>query len=256
MSLERYSRQVLLPVIGEEGQRRIGASFAVVLGCGALGTVASQYLVRAGVGRLRVVDRDVVEESNLQRQSLFDEADARARRPKAEAARDKLRAINSTIEIEGLLADVGRSNVEALIRGATVVVDATDNFPSRFLLNDACVKHAIPWIYGGAVGTHGMSMTVLPGRTPCLRCICDDLPPPELRHTAATAGILGGAPGVVGSFASAEALKVCAGRLAAVSAGLLAFDLWTGDFRRLGLDDATGRDCRCCKRRIFDFLDA
>lgn len=256
MSDDRYSRQVRVSSIGEDGQQKISASRVVVLGCGALGTAAVNVLARAGVGELLIVDRDFVERSNLQRQVLFDEADAHEGLPKAVAAERRLRAINSTIRIEGRVSDANPGNVEALIRGAVVVVDATDNFETRFLLNDACIKLNIPWVYGGAVGVEGMTMTILPGRTPCLRCVFDSAPPPGLHPTCETAGILGSVTNVIGSWEANEALKICAGHCDDVKAQLLSFNLWTGEARAFSLDRARSADCPCCGKRQFEYLDA
>jgi len=254
---DRYSRQVRVPQIGEDGQAKIASACAVVLGCGALGTVAANLLVRAGVGRLLIIDRDFVEASNLQRQVLFDEADAREGLPKAVAAERHLRAINSTIHVEGRIADAHPGNIETLIRDATVIVDATDNFETRFLLNDACVKNNLPWIYGGAVGVEGMTMTILPGRTACLRCVFESAPPPGLHPTCETAGILGGVTGVIGSWQANEAIKVCAGREDEVEPQLLSFNLWSGEVRALRMERAReGAACPCCGQRRFEYLDA
>lgn len=256
MNLERYNRQVLLPGIGEAGQRRIGAARVVVVGCGALGSVSAGVLARAGVGFLRLLDRDFIEESNLQRQVLFEEEDLRAGLPKAEAAALRLQRINSTVEIEAVVADVNPANVEELIRDADVVLDGADNFETRFVLNDACIKHNVPWVYGGAVGSTGMTMTVLPGETPCLRCLFESAPPPGLTPTCDTAGVLASAPGVVANIQAAEALKICAGRRDAVQRRLLSFDLWTSEMRRFKIEkarDASG--CPCCGQRRFEYLD-
>ena len=257
MSLERYNRQILLAFIGEEGQRRICQSTVVVAGCGALGSTAANVLARAGVGCLRIVDRDFVEEVNLQRQTLFDEQDVRECLPKAVAAERRLSRINSTIRIEGRIADINPSNVEQLIAGATVVVDATDNFETRFLLNDACVKHSIPWVYGGAVGATGMSLTIVPGRTPCLRCVFEGAPPPGSAPTCEIMGILAGAAGIIGNWQATEALKLCAGRLDGVSRRLFSLDLWTGEARNFNVERAReSAACPCCKQRRFEFLEA
>jgi adenylyltransferase/sulfurtransferase len=256
MSDERYSRQVRVPFIGEEGQRSIAASRVVVLGCGALGTVAANILARAGVGELLIIDRDFVERSNLQRQVLFDEADAHEGLPKAVAAERRLHAINSTIRIEGRVADAHPGNIEELVRDATAVIDATDNFETRFLLNDASIKQRIPWVYGGAVGVEGMTMTILPGRTPCLRCVFDSAPPPGLHPTCETAGILAGATNIIGSWQANEALKICAGRSADVKAQLLSINIWTGEARTFALDRAFSADCPCCGKHQFEYLDA
>ena len=175
----RYSRQALFDKIGTTGQKKIQEGSAVVIGCGALGTVIANNLARSGVGRIRIVDRDFVELDNLQRQILFDENDAKSRIPKAFAAVEKLKKINSSIELESVVSDVNPKNVEMLINGFQVVLDATDNIETRFLLNDACIKLGIPWIYGGAVGAHGMTMPILPNQSPCLRCFIKDMPPPR-----------------------------------------------------------------------------
>ncbi|MCY3018629.1 MAG: ThiF family adenylyltransferase [Planctomycetota bacterium] len=256
MSLERYNRQVLFSAIGEAGQQRICRATAVVAGCGALGTASANALARAGVGHLRIVDRDFVEESNLQRQVLFDEHDCRENLPKAIAAERNLRAINSAIAITGIVTDINPANAEELVKGADVVVDGTDNFETRFLLNDACVKHGIPWVYGGAVGSTGLMMTIIPGQTPCLRCLFETAPPPGMTPTCETAGILGALPGVVGNWQAAEALKICAGRRDAISAKLLSVDLWSGEVQQLNLARAReNAACPCCKRRNFEFLE-
>ncbi|GMV80153.1 MAG: hypothetical protein AMXMBFR7_13370 [Planctomycetota bacterium] len=256
MSLERYNRQVLLPFIGEEGQQRILDSTAVVIGCGALGTVIANVLARAGVGHLKIIDRDFVEESNLQRQVLFDEADCRENLPKAVAAERKAKQINSSIKIEGIVSDVNPTNIEEFIKGATVVVDGADNFETRFVLNDACVKHGIPWIYGAAVGSVGLSMTVIPGKTPCLRCIFETAPPPGMTPTCDTAGVLGSVTGLIGNYEAAEAIKICAGRMDNLNTKLFQIDLWTGEQHAFKIARAREvADCPCCKRRHFEFLE-
>lgn len=257
--LGRYHRQMLLPGVGEEGQRRLLESRALIVGCGALGTVIADLLTRAGVGTLTIVDRDVVEATNLQRQTLFDEKDAAEGVPKAEAAARKLRAINSGVRIEAVVADFGPRTAEKIARGGRgempgVIVDGTDNFQTRYLLNDLAVARGVPYIYGGAVGTAGMSMTIVPGRTPCLRCIFPDLPAPGSTPTCDTAGVLGPATAMVGAYEAAEAIKVLLGRMEALSRGLVQFDLWGGGPRRIDLGEARP-DCPCCGQRTFPFLD-
>lgn len=255
MPHERYNRQVLFGAIGAEGQDRICAAKAVVAGCGALGSVIANALARAGVGRLVIVDRDLVEESNLHRQVLFDEQDCREQMPKAAAAERKLKQINSTVAITGVVADINPASVEDLIQAADVVVDGTDNFETRFVINDACVKHNIPWIYGGAVGSMGMTMTIIPGQTPCLRCVFEAPPSPGTAPTCDTVGILGPLPGVIGNWEAAEALKICAGQRDAVNAGLVSIDLWASDVRRVSIAKAReSGSCRCCQQRNFEFL--
>ena len=257
--LGRYHRQMLLPGVGEEGQRRLLASRALVVGCGALGTVIADLLARAGVGALTIVDRDVVEATNLQRQTLFDEADAAAGVPKAEAAARKLRAVNSGVRIEAVVADFGPRTAEKIARGRSgdmpgVIVDGTDNFQTRYLLNDLAVARGVPYIYGGAVGTAGMSMTIVPGRTPCLRCVFPDLPAPGTTPTCDTAGVLGPVTATVAAHEAAEAIKALLGRHEALSRGLVRFDLWGGGWRRIDLGEATP-GCPCCGQREFPFLD-
>ena len=256
MSFDRYNRQVLLPFIGEEGQKKISASTAVVAGCGALGTVIANVLARAGVGNLRIIDRDFIEESNLQRQVLFDEQDCRENMPKAAAAERKARQINSEIKIEGFVTDINPANVEEIIKGADVVVDGADNFETRFVLNDACVKHNIPWVYGAAVGSTGMTMTIIPGQTPCLRCLFETAPPPGMTPTCDTAGVLGAVTGLIGNYEAGEALKILAGRREAINTRLFSIDLWSGEMHQFKIAKARDvADCPCCKRRNFEFLE-
>lgn len=256
MSLERYNRQVLLPFIGEERQQKILNSTAVVIGCGALGTVIANVLARAGVGHLKICDRDFVEESNLQRQVLFDMKDVAENMPKAAAAERKLREINPTIQIEGIVTDVNPANVEELIKGATVVVDGADNFETRFVLNDACVKHNIPWVYGAAVGSTGLTMTILPGKTPCIRCLFETAPPPGMTPTCDTAGVLGSVTGLIGNYEASEALKICAGHFDQINTRLYSIDLWTSEMHQFKIAKAREvADCPTCKRRNFEFLE-
>ncbi len=250
----RYSRQVLFEGIGPEGQARLMASKVALVGCGALGTVQASLLVRAGVGRLRIIDRDFVEESNLQRQILFDEEDARAILPKAVAAVNKLRAANSLVEVEGLVEDVNASTIGRLLDGYDLILDATDNFDARFLLNDYAVKTGTPWIYGACVGSYGLTFPILPGETACLRCVFESAPPPGMSPTCDTAGVLGPIVGLIASLQAAEALKILAGRRERVTRKMAVLDVWEG---RLSLVDLPPRekDCPCCVRREFPFLE-
>lgn len=255
MNLDRYVRQMRYPPLGEAGQRRLLESRALVCGCGALGSTLANHLVRAGVGHVRIVDRDFVDLSNLQRQALFDEQDVAAGLPKAVAAAEKLRRVNSEVEVEPVVADVGPDNVERLCDGVQVIVDGTDNFETRFLINDAAVKHGIPWVYGGCLGAEGQTMTVLPGQTPCLRCLIEECPPPGSVPTCDTAGILGPVVGVVASIQSIEAIKILSGNSAAISKAWTIVDLWTGRLRQVdpaGLRDQG--DCPTCKGRQFPWL--
>src|SRR5277367_1398987 len=212
---EKHSRQILFAAIGEEGQEKLLASSAVLAGCGALGTVVANLLVRAGVGRLRIIDRDFVEPSNLQRQTLFEESDAREVLPKATAAERRLQAINSGVQVEGIDADVTPGNASDLLAGFPLILDGTDNFETRLLLNDAAISLGVPWIYAAAVGSYGVTMTILPGETACLACLLengtDPAAPAAAEATCDTSGILNAAAGAIASLAAAEALKILAG---------------------------------------------
>lgn len=245
--MTRYSRHTLLPQIGEAGQQILLESKVAVIGCGALGTHVSNNLARAGVGYIRLVDRDVVEWTNLQRQVLFDEDDIGL--PKVMAATGKLRRINSEIVLEPVIKDVNDSNIENLIRGFDLVADATDNFRTRMLINDACVKHAVPWIYAGVIQTRGMTMNILPGGA-CFRCVLPGLPPPGSTPTCETAGVLNTIPAVIAAMESTEAVRILL--KGAVRNRLLFFDAWSGHFNRIDL--VRDEDCECCVKKKFEFL--
>jgi len=251
----RYSRQARFWAVGNAGQARLEAARVVVIGCGALGSAAVDLLARAGVGEIVVVDRDFVELSNLQRQVLFDEADAAGQVPKAVAAAGAVARINSQVKVTPHVADVTAANVEALVAGAGVVIDGTDNFETRYLLNDACVKLGLPWVYGGAIGATGMAMAILPGRTPCLRCLFPGGQPAGALATCETAGVLGAIVTMVAAVQWTEAVKILLGDLEHVGRGLATFDLWSADYQL-----ATGferlPDCPCCVQRRFDYLEA
>src|ERR671932_201844 len=240
--MERYSRQVLFEGIGEEGQRRIRESRVLVVGCGALGSAQVETLARAGIGRLRIVDRDFVEESNLQRQTMFTERDARERVPKAVAAGRRVAEINSDVACEVEVADVTQSNVERLIEACDVVLDGTDNFATRFLLNDACVKHGVAWVYGAAVGSFCVAMTIRPRVTPCLRCVFPEEPAAGSAPTCDTAGVVMPIISVVAAVQVAEALKLLTGRVESLHGGLLQFDVWRNEWRQIGAG-ARAADC-------------
>lgn len=253
--VERYARQVRFPPLGEEGQRRLAASRALLCGCGALGSAIANILVRAGVGTLRIVDRDFVEITNLQRQTLFDEADAQAGLPKAVAAAEKLRRINSTVTVEPVVADVNSTNIEAFCGGMDVILDGTDNFETRFLINDAAVKLGLPWVYGGCVGAEGQTMTILPRETPCLRCLMPECPPPGSTPTCDVAGILGPIVGVIAAIEAGEALKILSGNRAAVSRHLTVVDLWQNHLRQIDVCRLREQvDCPACQRGEFPWL--
>ncbi|HZR99187.1 MAG TPA: ThiF family adenylyltransferase [Chloroflexota bacterium] len=252
--MERYSRQVLFPGVGEAGQARLAGARALLVGCGALGTVIANVLVRAGVGRLTIVDRDYVDLSNLQRQVLFDEDDLARDLPKAVAAAAKLRRINPEVAVEPVVADVNATNVEALLAGADVALDGTDNFEARYLLNDACVKHGVPWVYAAAIGAYGTTFPVVPGETPCLRCVFAESPPPGTLPTCDTAGVLAPAVGVVANLAAAEGLKLLVGAHDKLNRALVWLDVWENTFHRLELGAPTA-DCPACQQRRFEYLD-
>jgi molybdopterin/thiamine biosynthesis adenylyltransferase len=245
--LERYSRQMLVSGIGEEGQRRLLASRVLVCGCGALGSVLADSLARAGVGFLRIVDRDFVELSNLQRQVLFDEDDVAARLPKSIAAAAKLARINSDITLEPIVADIDHTNILKYFEGIDLVVDGTDNFEVRFLINDASLETSTPWVYGGCVGSHGQTMAIFPGESACLRCLIQDVPPPGSAETCDTAGVLGAAINVVASLQTVAALKILIGRADEVEPVLTVVDVWDGTYRQMGMGDLRERSgCQAC----------
>jgi len=252
---ERYSRQILFDGIGEAGQLRLRGARACVIGCGALGTAQTEALARAGVGRLRIVDRDFVEASNLQRQTMFTEADARERLPKAVACSRHLAEINSEVETEAEVVDVNQSNVERLIKDADVVLDGTDNFATRYLINDACVKHNISWVYGAAVGSYGVTMTVRPHKSPCLRCIFEEAPPAGSAPTCDTAGVIMPIISMVAAVQVTEALKLLTGQTMALHNSLMQFDVWSNEWRRIALG-APSADCPACGLSSFEMLEA
>lgn len=255
-SLERYSRQIRFPQLGEDGQRALMKSRVTLCGCGALGTVLANHLARAGVGKIRVIDRDFIETHNLQRQILFDEQDVADNLPKAEAAARKMRAINSTIEVEPVVTDLDHTNILDLVGDADLILDGTDNFETRYLINDAAVKLGKPWVYGGVIGSEGQTMTIIPGKTPCLRCLIEDAPPPGMTPTCETAGVLGPAVAVIASFEAIEAIKLLAGKLDALNDHLIMVDVWDWSFRQLKVANLLGKvDCPCCKHRKFEWLE-
>ncbi|MFD1957538.1 ThiF family adenylyltransferase [Paenibacillus thailandensis] len=252
---QRYARQIRYSGIGKDGQAAIMGSRAAVAGVGALGTVIAQHLVRSGVGFVRVIDRDIVDWSNLQRQVLYDESDARAVLPKAEAAAARLRSINGSVAVEAVMADITAANAESLLGDVDVILDGTDNFSVRYLINDVSVKHGIPWIYGGAVGGAGVTMTIRPGISPCYRCLFPEPPPAGSADTCETAGILSPVSDIIGSWQALEALKLLAGREEALHGKLMQVDAWNGSLMPLGIAGSRRSDCPACGLRRFDYLD-
>jgi len=254
-NLDRYHRQYLFKPIGEAGQVKICASRVTVIGCGALGSVIASTLARAGVGFIRIVDRDFIELNNLQRQVLFDEKDIAEKIPKAIASANKLKKINSQIEIDSVVSDVNFTNIESLIQDVDLVMDGTDNFETRFLINEACVKLEKPWIYAACIGSNGLTMNIFPKKTACLKCVFESAPPPELSPTCDTAGILGPAAMTIASFASTEAIKFLSGNIEALSKTLFSINLWTREVKSFRLEGLRERaDCKCCKRGEFEYL--
>jgi molybdopterin-synthase adenylyltransferase len=253
---EKYSRQILFSGIGADGQQKLLSASAVLVGCGALGTVVANLLVRAGLGRLRIVDRDFVELSNLQRQTLFEEADARESLPKAVAAERRLRSINSDVRVEAVVTDLVPENAQELLGGFDLIIDGTDNFETRLLLNDAAISLDTPWIYAAAVGSYGVTLTIRPGQTACLACLLEGREKPftmGTEDTCDTAGILNAAAGVIASIEAAEAIKLLIGRPETSNGRLVSCDVWTGKFQSIRI--SRNPDCRACARRDFIYLD-
>lgn len=250
---EKYSRQILFEGIGPEGQKRLLASRAAIVGCGAIGAAAASLLVRAGVGHLRIIDRDFVEPSNLQRQTLFDESDAQHVLPKAVAAERKLRSINSSLAVEGVVADLTPFNAQDLLSGVDLLLDGTDNFETRFLLNDFAVEAGLPWIYAAAVASYGLMMTIRPGITPCLACLLETGNHGQgMEETCDTIGVLGPIVNLIASLQVAEALKLLAGRHDALHGRLLSCDVWSGHMQSIRV--ARNPNCRACVKRDFIYL--
>jgi adenylyltransferase/sulfurtransferase len=268
--LSRYHRQMLLPGFGEAGQRRLLGSTALVLGCGALGSLIADLLARAGVGHLVIVDRDLIELTNLQRQVLFDEQDVADAIPKAEAAKRRIARVNSQVKVTAIVDDLNHGNIERYAAGSDILVDGLDNFEARYLANDFAVKHGVPYIYGGAVGTVGAAFAILPHSvkgdtpweagtgtaTPCLRCLFEEPPPPGMNPTCDTAGVMAPAVATIASFQVAETLKVLTGNLERVCPTLLNIDLWNNTVVQLKVASAYEHgDCPCCKHHRLEYLE-
>ena len=250
--IDRYSRQILFSEIGEAGQKKLGKSSVAIIGCGGLGTVIATALVRAGVGKVRIIDRDFIEYHNLQRQVLFDEEDIKAGLPKAIAAERHLKKVNSSIEIEGIVADVNYASIERLVKGADLIMDGLDNLETRLLINDVSLKHKIPWVYGGAISSSGMMMNIIPGETPCFRCFWTSPIARGAALTCDTAGIIGPAPFIVGSLQVTEAMKILVGA-SEINRDLIVVDVWRGEFSHLKLNKRA--DCPACQGE-YEYLSA
>ena len=250
---DRYIRQVLFSKIGKQGQKKLLASSVAIIGCGALGSVIANNLTRAGVGKIRIVDRDFVELDNLQRQILFDEEDARKSIPKAIAAVEKLKRINSTISLEAKVYDVNPTNIEEIIDGADIVLDGTDNMETRFLINDACVKNNMPWVYGAAIGATGLTMNIIPGKTPCFRCVIAKLPPAGALPTCETTGVLNTITNIIASMETSEAIKMLIGN-ESINRNLIYFDAWNLSFDKIEIK--RDKNCPTCVKKEFSVLNA
>lgn len=251
--LDRYSRQLLFAPIGRAGQERLKAASVAIIGCGALGSSLANNLGRAGVGRLVIADRDFIELNNLQRQILFDEDDIARRLPKAVAAAEKLRHINSDVTVEALVEDINADGIELLVQDVDLLLDATDNFETRYLLNDACIKYNRPWIYSGVIASYGVTMNILPGDTACLRCVFPEMPLPGTTATCDTAGILNGIVAAITGIASTEAIKIFL-KSEKVSRDMFWMDVWENTSERIELPRQP--DCPACGQHSYEFLDS
>jgi molybdopterin/thiamine biosynthesis adenylyltransferase len=250
---DRYSRQTRFAPFGAEGQKRLSSATAVIVGCGALGTVQAALLARAGTGTIHLIDRDYVEESNLQRQMLYTEADVLQCLPKAEAARRHLLEANSSVRIEAHVSDLNPENADELLRDADVILDATDNFETRLMINDYAVMHGVPWIYGAAVASYGIAMPVAVDGGACFRCIYPE-PPGGSQPTCETAGVLGPVTNLIASVQAMEAIKILSGHHDSVRTKIFTADLWSGPVRETSLPPRDP-DCPCCGRREFTYLN-
>ncbi len=249
----RYSRQERFSALGSDGQQRIARARIAVVGCGALGSAHAELLARAGVGYLRIIDRDYVELSNLQRQFLFDEADAAEALPKAIAAQKRLKQINSSVEVEAVVADLTAATAGDLLDGVDLILDGTDNFETRYLVNDFAVREGVSWIYGAAVGSYGIKMTVIPKRTACFRCVYPE-PPSGVQPTCETAGVLGPVTAAIAALQVADALKIVSGHAGEITGAMVTLDLWAEWIRQVR-PPARDPECPCCARGLFTYLD-
>jgi adenylyltransferase/sulfurtransferase len=251
--VHRYSRQIFFDRIGEKGQKRLLKSKVAIIGCGALGTVIANNLARAGIGNIVIIDRDFVELDNLQCQILFDEDDVKNSIPKAIAAVNKLKKINSTINLEAKVCDVNSDNIESFIKDVDLVLDALDNMETRFLINEACVKNNIPWVYGGVIGSIGATRTIIPNKTPCFQCVVEELPSPGTLPTCDTVGVVNTVTNVIASIETTEALKILTGNTK-INRDLIFIDMWELSFEKVKIRKK--RDCRICGKRSFKMLEA
>jgi len=253
---QRYSRQKIFYGIGEEGQKKLAESRVLILGCGGLGSASASLLARAGIGYLKIVDRDFLDLSNLQRQILYDEHDVKEGLPKVIAAEKRLKKINSTIQIEPIIADVNRFNIEKLIEDVDLIIDAVDNFETRFLLNEACVKHKRTWIYGAVIESYGLTMNIIPGKTACLRCIMDNIPQPGSVATCDSVGVLAPIVCIIASIQCAEAIKILTNNKKEINKNLISIDVWHNSFQTIDVTKSKiQKNCPVCNNKEFDFLN-
>ncbi|OEG00060.1 thiamine biosynthesis protein ThiF [Vulcanibacillus modesticaldus] len=251
----RYSRQHLFKPIGKAGQKKLGKSRIAIVGMGALGTAISNHMVRSGVGFVRIIDRDFVEYSNLQRQMLFDENDADQALPKAIAAKNKLNLINSTITVEAHVTDLTPKNAEDLLADLDLIIDGTDNFETRYLINDVAIKNNIPWIYGGAVASRGMTFTIIPNKTPCFRCLFPEPSAPGTSETCDTSGVIGPIIQVVAAYQATEALKILLNDYEHINTSLRNFELWHNEYSEINIKNAKNSECPACIHHNYEYLN-
>lgn len=242
--MERYSRQMLVKYIGEEGQKKLGEARVLMVGCGGLGTNISNILVRSGIGFIRIIDKDLVELSNLQRQGLFDERDAQGRIPKAEAARRRLNGVNSEVLVEAVVEELDSGNIGRYIKDIDIIMDGTDNFATRFLINETAIENNIPWIHGGVSSTNGVVMNIIPGEGPCLRCLYPQFPQKEDAPRSQPIGVMGTLTSIIGSLQANEAIKYLTGNRKYMLKGMLYIDLWDNTYERIEVKRRD--DCDCC----------
>ena len=252
---ERYSRQELFKAIGADSRDILSGQKVLIAGCGGLGSVSADMMTRAGVGTLTIIDRDLVELSNLQRQTLFDESDVREGYPKAVAAKKNLVAINSNVKVQAIVDDISRLNIDAMFSGADIVIDGTDNFETRFLINEYCVREGIPWIFGACAGSQGMTMTIIPGKTPCFRCVFDSVPRSERALNSETVGVIAPIVNTIAAWQCSEALKLLVKDFDAINRDLLTIDVWQCEINATHLPEKKHSDCPVCDYRQFRFLD-
>lgn len=254
-SAARYDRQIRFAPVGQHGQQALSSSRVAIVGMGALGSVIAQHLVRSGVGYVRIIDRDLIEWSNLQRQMLYTEKDVLALLPKAQAAAQHLREMNSDVIIEPVIADLTAANAQELLSDVHLIVDGSDNFSVRYLINDYSIKNNVPWIYGGAVGASGMTMTILPHETPCYRCLFSEPPAPGTTDSCETAGVISPIVDIIASVQAAEAIKLLSGNISALHRTLFQVDLWNHAWLPVSIANAKKSDCLCCGDGQYEFLD-